>query len=69
MTKTELSKKNIDLFNISSWDEAKAMMVSTCGMQDIATGMKTDNAEQTIGYVQGWKSAFPDMIGTFYTSL
>ena len=64
MTKTELCKKNIELFNSSSWDEAKAMMASTCGMHDVATGMKANDADQTIGYVQGWKSAFPDMIGT-----
>ena len=64
----ELCKKNIELFNSSSWDEAKAMMASTCGMHDIATGMKANDADQTIGYVQGWKSAFPDMIGTVDSS-
>ena len=68
MTKTELCKKNIELFNSSSWDEAKAMMASTCGMHDVATGMKTNDADQTIGYVQGWKSAFPDMTGTVDTA-
>jgi len=53
ITKTELCKKNIELFNSSSWDEAKAMMASTCGMHDVATGMKANDADQTIGYVQG----------------
>ena len=52
MTKTELCKKNEELFNSSSWDEAKAMMASTCGMHDVATGMKANDADQTIGYVQ-----------------
>ena len=51
MTKTELCKKNIELFNSSSWDEAKAMMANTCGMHDVATGMKANDADQTIGYV------------------
>ena len=34
------------------------------GSHDVATGMKANDADQTIGYVQGWKSAFPDMIST-----
>jgi predicted ester cyclase len=33
-------------------------------MEDMASGYKASGGDEVLGYAQGWKMAFPDMVGT-----
>ena len=64
MSNAELSDKIMMFFNEAKWDEWKATLMSNATMDDMAMGSKSIGADEVLAYAQGWKTMFPDLIGT-----
>ena len=64
MTNAEVSERGIKLFNENKIDEwADAIAADDITFEDMAIGHKASGKEESTAYVQGWKTAFPDMVG------
>ena len=64
MTNSELTEKTLSLFNQANWDEWRKYVANDATMEDMAAGIKAVGVDEVLGYVQGWKTGFPDMEGT-----
>ena len=64
MTNTEVSESGLKLFNENKIDEwAATVAADDITFEDMAIGHKASGKEESTAYVQGWKTAFPDMVG------
>ena len=64
MTNAEVSERGIKLFNENKIDEwADTVAADDITFEDMAIGHKASGKEESTAYVQGWKTAFPDMVG------
>ena len=64
MTNSEVSDKLMTHFNGAQWDEWREHIADDATMEDMAIGYKASGGDEVVGYAQGWKMAFPDMVGT-----
>ena len=64
MTNSEVSDKLMANFNAAQWDEWREHVADDATMEDMASGYKASGGDEVLGYAQGWKMAFPDMVGT-----
>ena len=64
MSNAELSDRMMTLFNEARWDQWQAELASDATMEDMAVGSKSVGSDEVLAYVQGWKTMFPDMVGT-----
>ena len=64
MTNSEVSERGLKLFNENKIDEwADTVAAEDITFEDMAIGHKAAGKEESTAYVQGWKTAFPDMVG------
>ena len=65
MTNAEVSDSALKLFNENKIDEwADAIAADDIILEDMAVGHKASGKEEATAYVQSWKTAFPDMVGS-----
>ena len=65
MTNLEVSERALELFNENNLDEwVNSIPADDIVLEDMAGGYKASGKEETKAYVEGWKTAFPDMVGT-----
>jgi steroid delta-isomerase-like uncharacterized protein len=62
---TEVAQGLITAYNERDWNRAKSAITPDFVYDEIATGRKASDADQTIELWKGWAQAFPDSKGTF----
>ena len=59
-----LARESIDAFNAGDWDRVRAILAPDSIDDEVATGRRSEGADQIIQNSQGWRTAFPDARGT-----
>ena len=60
----KLARKQIDAFNTGDWEQLRAMLASDSRYDELGTQRKIEGPEMIVELFKGWKTAFPDAVGT-----
>ena len=60
----KLARKQIDTFNAGDWEQLRAMLASDSRYDELGTQRKIEGPEKIVELFKGWKTAFPDAVGT-----
>jgi steroid delta-isomerase-like uncharacterized protein len=60
----KLARKQVDAFNTGDWEQMRSMLASDSHYDELGTQRKIEDPEKIIELFKGWKTAFPDAIGT-----
>jgi steroid delta-isomerase-like uncharacterized protein len=60
----KIARKQIDAFNNSDWEQLRGLLVSDVRYHELGTEREVEGPEQIIELFKGWKTAFPDAVGT-----
>ena len=60
----KLARKQIDAFNTGDWEQLRAMLASDARYDELGTQRKIEGPEMIVELFKGWKTAFPDAVGT-----
>ena len=66
---TQAAAVLIDAFNRADWDAFRASVTPEVAYTETGTGRHVEGAEPYIELCQGWKAAFPDVIGTIQSAI
>ena len=72
LTTNELAKvarDQIDAFNEGDWEQMRALLTSDARYHELGTERKIEGPDQIIELFKGWKTAFPDAVGTVTSSV
>ena len=64
-----LARKQVDAFNTGNWDEMRAMFASDARYDELGTQREVEGPEKIIELFKGWKTAFPDAVGTVTSAI
>ena len=67
LTKDEmvkLARKQIDAFNAGDWEQVRAGLAADSLYDELGTQRKIEGPEMIVELFKGWKTAFPDAVGT-----
>jgi steroid delta-isomerase-like uncharacterized protein len=59
----------IEAFNQADWDSMRAHLTPDVHYEETGTGRSIDGADAYLALCQGWREAFPDVVGTVVTAL
>jgi steroid delta-isomerase-like uncharacterized protein len=65
----KLARKQVDAFNSGDWEQLRAMLASDSRYDELGTQRKVEGPEQIVELFKGWKTAFPDAVGTVTSAL
>ena len=60
----KLARKQVDAFNIGDWEQMQALLASDSHYDELGTQRKVEGSEKIVELFKGWKTAFPDAVGT-----
>jgi steroid delta-isomerase-like uncharacterized protein len=60
----KLARKQVDAFNTSDWEQLRASLASDSRYDELGTQRKIEGPEMIVELFKGWKTAFPDAVGT-----
>ena len=60
----KLARKQVEAFNSGDWEQMRAMLASDSRYDELGTERKIEGPEKIVELFKGWKSAFPDAVGT-----
>jgi steroid delta-isomerase-like uncharacterized protein len=60
----KIARKQIDAFNNSDWEQLRGLLVSDVRYHELGTEREVEGPEQVIELFKGWRTAFPDAVGT-----
>ena len=60
----KIAREQVDAFNSGDWERLRAALGSEARYDELGTQRKIDGAEKIVELFKGWKSAFPDAVGT-----
>ena len=60
----DIAKQGIEAFNNADWDAVKELFTANPTYNELGTGRSLTGADAIVEAQQGWKTAFPDVIGT-----
>jgi steroid delta-isomerase-like uncharacterized protein len=60
----KLARKQIDAFNAGDWEQLRASLASDSRYDELGTQRKIEGPEMIVELFKGWKTAFPDAVGT-----
>src|SRR5229473_7295429 len=60
----KLARKQVEAFNSGDWEQMRAMLASDSRYDELGTERKIEGPEQIVELFKGWKTAFPDAVGT-----
>ena len=60
----KLARKQIDTFNTGNWEQLGAMLAPDSRYDELGTQRKIEGPEMIVELFKGWKTAFPDAVGT-----
>jgi steroid delta-isomerase-like uncharacterized protein len=65
----KLARTQIDAFNSGDWDLMRGTLASDARYDELGTQRKVEGPEQIVELFKGWKTAFPDVVGTVTSSV
>ena len=60
----KLARKQVDAFNTGDWEQMRTMLASDSRYDEHGTQRKIEGPEKIVELFKGWKTAFPDAVGT-----
>jgi steroid delta-isomerase-like uncharacterized protein len=60
----KLARKQVEAFNSGDWEQMRAMLASDSRYDELGTERKIEGPEKIVELFKGWKTAFPDAVGT-----
>jgi steroid delta-isomerase-like uncharacterized protein len=60
----KLARKQVDAFNTGDWEQLRASLASDSRYDELGTQRKIEGPEKIVELFKGWKTAFPDAVGT-----
>jgi len=60
----KLARKQVDAFNSGDWEQMRALLASDSRYDELGTQRKIEGSEKIVELFKGWKTAFPDAVGT-----
>ena len=60
----KLARKQVDAINTGDWEQMRAMLASDSRYDELGTQRKVEGSEKIVELFKGWKTAFPDAVGT-----
>jgi steroid delta-isomerase-like uncharacterized protein len=60
----KLARKQVDAFNTGDWEQLRASLASDSRYDELGTQRKIEGPEMIVELFKGWKTAFPDAVGT-----
>ena len=60
----KLARKQVEAFNNGDWEQMRAMLASDSRYDELGTERKIEGPEKIVELFKGWKTAFPDAVGT-----
>jgi steroid delta-isomerase-like uncharacterized protein len=54
----------IDAFNGADWDRMRGLLADDVTYSETGTGRRVEGADAYLELCQGWRAAFPDVVGT-----
>jgi steroid delta-isomerase-like uncharacterized protein len=60
----KLARQQVDAFNSGDWEQMRAMLASDSRYDELGTQRKIEGPEMIVELFKGWKTAFPDAVGT-----
>src|SRR5256885_2252958 len=60
----EIARKQIDAFNNGDWEQLQALLAPDSRYDELGTERKIEGPEKIVELFKGWKTAFPDAVGT-----
>jgi steroid delta-isomerase-like uncharacterized protein len=65
----KIARKQIDAFSNGDWEQMRGLFASDTRYRELGTERKVEGPEQIIELFKGWKTAFPDAVGTVTSSV
>ena len=65
----KLARKQVDAFNSGDWEQMRALLASDSRYDELGTQRKIEGSEKIVELYKGWKTAFPDAVGTVTSSV
>ena len=65
----KLAREQIDAFNQGDWELLRGIHTSDARYEEFGTERKVEGPEKIVELFKGWKTAFPDVIGTVTSSV
>jgi len=66
---TKIARAQIDAFNNGDWEQTRGLLASDARYHELGTERKVEGPEKIIELFKGWKTAFPDAVGTVTSSV
>ena len=60
----KIARKQVDAFNSGDWEQMRATLASDSRYDELGTERKIEGPEKIVELFKGWKTAFPDAVGT-----
>jgi steroid delta-isomerase-like uncharacterized protein len=65
----KLAREQIDAFNKGDWELLRGILASDARYEEFGTERKVEGPEKIVELFKGWKTAFPDVVGTVTSSV
>lgn len=65
----KLARQQIDAFNSGDWELMRGNLASDARYDELGTQRKVEGPEKIVELFKGWKTAFPDVVGTVTSSV
>jgi steroid delta-isomerase-like uncharacterized protein len=64
-----IAREQIDAFNKGDWEQTRELLTSDARYDELGTERNVEGPEKIIELFKGWKTAFPDAVGTVTSSV
>jgi steroid delta-isomerase-like uncharacterized protein len=65
----EIAREQIDAFNQGDWELLRGRLAFDARYDELGTERKVEGPEKIVELFKGWKTAFPDAVGTVTSSV
>ena len=65
----KLAREQIDAFNKGDWELLRGIHASDARYEEFGTERKVEGPEKIVELFKGWKTAFPDAVGTVTSAI
>lgn len=64
-----IAREQVDSFNTGDWERLQTRLTADSRYHELGTQRKVESPEQIVELFKGWKTAFPDVVGTVTSSV
>jgi len=65
----KLARKHVDAFNSGDWQQMQALLAPDSHYHELGTQRQVEGPEKIVELFKGWKTAFPDAVGTVTSAM